>query len=112
MLDNSIFQRTEKYDKRGSWYLAYLYACLTDFARSKHSKNLCGCMSLIQVWCHEHFYIGRPVTSTTSDIEIFSLAIQWTTYVVDQHHHLHKVIRVWICSVVFVVVVDGEERNE
>ncbi|KAJ6812681.1 uncharacterized protein M6B38_148280 [Iris pallida] len=79
----------------GAATLAYLYAMLTEFATMKTRKSICGCMSLVQVWSYEHFYIGRPVTSVTSDIGVFPVSMRWSTDVVDQQHCQYKAVSIY-----------------
>ncbi|KAJ6796902.1 serine/threonine-protein phosphatase 7 long form-like protein [Iris pallida] len=83
----------------GAAVLAYLYASLTEFVTASSlqnmSKNLTGCMSLLQIWAYEHFAIGRPVTSISREIGVFPVGRRWTTDVVDQAHCGHPVVSIY-----------------
>ncbi|KAJ6831335.1 protein MAIN-LIKE 1-like [Iris pallida] len=79
----------------GAAALSFLYAMLTEFANMKTTQSICGCMSLVQVWSYEHFYIGRPVTSVASNFGVFPITMRWSTDVVDQQHCQYKAVSLY-----------------
>ncbi|KAJ6799444.1 protein DEFECTIVE IN MERISTEM SILENCING 3 [Iris pallida] len=83
----------------GAALLAHLYHSMTSFVSigpgGRTSKNICGCMTLVQFWSYEHFSIGRPVSLHSDDERVFPGGIRWNTDNIDSHHCVYKVVSIY-----------------